>query len=132
MNSMLPSYKDIIELLKKGSSIEAQEKIMELREGAIALQEEVFELRQKVKALEEQLAIRAKVQWEPPYYWAQEQDKPRDGPYCQPCYDKDGKLIRLQDQKKGRWHCEACSNTFFDKTYQPPQINRGGGSWMIR
>ena len=25
---MLPTYKDIIELLKKGSSIEAQEKIM--------------------------------------------------------------------------------------------------------
>lgn len=35
-----PNYKDIIELIKKGSTIEAQEKIMELREGALALQEE--------------------------------------------------------------------------------------------
>lgn len=132
---MLPSYKDIIELLKKGSSIEAQEKIMELREGAIALQEENIELRQKVKALEEQLAVRAKVQWEAPYYWVQEQDKPRDGPFCQACYDKDAKLIRLQDRKRGTWHCHVCGKLVHDKTYQPPQVNRGPSgpnSWMGR
>ena len=55
----LPSYKDIIELLKKGATIEAQEKIMELREAALALQEEninlknqVLELQGKVRKLE--------------------------------------------------------------------------------
>ena len=31
----LPDYKAIIELFKKGSTIEAQEKIMELRESVV-------------------------------------------------------------------------------------------------
>ena len=53
--ALLPNYKDIIELLKKGSTLEAQEKIMELREGALALQEENLELKEKVKELEESL-----------------------------------------------------------------------------
>jgi len=55
----LPNYKDIIDLLKKGATIEAQEKIMELREAALGLQEEninlktqVFELQEKVRKLE--------------------------------------------------------------------------------
>jgi hypothetical protein len=36
----LPSYKDIIELVKTGATIEAQEKIMELRQSALDGQEE--------------------------------------------------------------------------------------------
>ena len=55
----LPNYKDIVELLKKGATIEAQEKIMELREAALTIQEEniylknqVLELQEKVRKLE--------------------------------------------------------------------------------
>lgn len=53
---MLPNYREIIDLIKKGSTIEAQEKIMELREGAIELQEANIELRQRVRELEQRLA----------------------------------------------------------------------------
>jgi cell division septum initiation protein DivIVA len=53
--ALLPNYKDIIDLLKKGASIEAQEKIMELREGAIALQEENSKLKERIKELESEL-----------------------------------------------------------------------------
>ena len=35
---MLPKYRDIVDLLKKGSTLEAQEQIMRLREGALELQ----------------------------------------------------------------------------------------------
>jgi hypothetical protein len=52
---MLPRYKDIVDLLKKGSTIEAQEKIMSLREGALELQEENQELKEKINDLEKQL-----------------------------------------------------------------------------
>ena len=55
----LPKYKDIVDLLKKGATIEAQEKIIELREAAMDLQEEniglksqIFELQGKVQKLE--------------------------------------------------------------------------------
>ncbi len=52
---MLPRYKDIVELLKKGSTLEAQEQIMSLREGALELQEENHELKSKVRELESKL-----------------------------------------------------------------------------
>ncbi|NVK24933.1 MAG: hypothetical protein HWE10_08395 [Gammaproteobacteria bacterium] len=52
---MLPKYKDIVELLKKGSTIEAQEQIMDLREGALELQEENYELKEKIRDLEAKL-----------------------------------------------------------------------------
>ena len=59
---MLPKYKDIVDLLKKGSTLEAQEKIMSLREGALELQEENQELKNKIRELEEKL--KAKEDWE--------------------------------------------------------------------
>ena len=47
---MLPKYKDIVDLIKKGATVEAQEKIMELREAAVNLQDEVHELREKIRS----------------------------------------------------------------------------------
>lgn len=51
----LPSYKDIVDLLKKGATIEAQEKIMELRESALELQEENINLKNQVLELQERV-----------------------------------------------------------------------------
>jgi len=51
----LPKYKDIIELLKKGATIEAQEKIMELREAALELQEDNINLKNQVLELQERI-----------------------------------------------------------------------------
>jgi hypothetical protein len=52
----LPSARDIVELVKTGATIEAQEKIMELRSAALDRQEEILELRAKVSKLEQELA----------------------------------------------------------------------------
>ena len=48
----LPSYKDIFELLKAGATIEAQERIMELRQAALSIQEDNIQLRNRVLELE--------------------------------------------------------------------------------
>ena len=48
----LPNYKDIIDLVKTGATIEAQEKIMELRQSALAIQEKNVELQNRVLELE--------------------------------------------------------------------------------
>ena len=127
--AMLPSYKDIVDLIKKGSTLEAQEKIVELREAAIELQEEVLKLREQVQALEKRLATTSKLEFERPYYWLVEGDR-RDGPFCQLCQDKAGQLIRLQDGKDGIWRCKSCGHAFFDKSYREPNLNPRGGSWM--
>jgi hypothetical protein len=51
----IPSYKDIYELVKAGATIEAQEKIMELRQAAMDAQEENLGLRRRVMELEERV-----------------------------------------------------------------------------
>jgi hypothetical protein len=117
--SAIPNYKDVIDLVKKGMTVEAQEKIMELKEGALELQEENLRLREHIRELEGKLAIRERVVWEPPYYWIKNGDE-KDGPYCQHCYDKDAKLIRLQNKATGRWYCYICKSGFTDSDYSPP------------
>ncbi|MBX9958852.1 MAG: hypothetical protein K2Y15_01835 [Burkholderiaceae bacterium] len=104
----LPSYKDIVELLKKGATVEAQEQIMALREGAIALQEENFGLREKVKSLEEALRTKGQLTFDGASYWLMEGNS-KEGPFCQHCYDMSGKLVRLQDWGDS-WMCFACKN----------------------
>ena len=45
----LPNYKEFVELIKKGSTVEAQEKIMEVRETAIDLKN--VSLREKNRSI---------------------------------------------------------------------------------
>lgn len=130
---MIPKYQDIVDLIKKGATVEAQEKIMELRESVINAQEEIQNLRSQVEELKTQLSVKAQVQYEKPYYWEMKGEQ-RDGPYCQVCYDKDQKLIRLQETRQGLWHCGCCKKYFRDSTYRAPEViqgNPGEGSWRI-
>jgi len=118
---MIPSSKEIVELILKGSVIEAQEKIMEIRETAVRMQEDNLKLRQQIKVLEGEIAFRGKVVWEQPYYWVEDKGE-RTGPYCQMCYDKDGKFMRLQGGENGTWQCKSCRNSFFDNNYRELRI----------
>ena len=127
----IPKYNEIIELLKKGATIEAQEKIMELRETALQLQEESIEFKKKIKELEEAIETKNCIVWEAPYYFI-EKDNKKDGPFCQLCYDKEKLLIRLHEGKKGSWSCHSCEKIFRDKSYVPSQrktISKGP-SWV--
>jgi|SRR6266850_3704109 len=105
----LPSYKDIVELIKKGATVEAQEQIMALREAALELQEANFTLREQVKNLEEALRTKGRLQFDGGMYWLAEGSK-RDGPFCQHCHDVNGKLVRLQDWGDS-WLCYACKQS---------------------
>jgi len=51
----IPNYKNIVELIKKGSTIEAQEKIMELREAALEYKEKNFELKNQIIQLQKKV-----------------------------------------------------------------------------
>lgn len=116
----LPTYNDIKDLVKKGLTVEAQEKIIELREAALERQDENIELKEKVKELEEALKIKGSVVYEAPYYFTEKNGK-RDGPFCQNCYDGSEKLIRLQETgQKGCWKCHCCEKGVTDSNYKPP------------
>ena len=87
----LPDYKDIVGLIKTGATIEAQEKIMDLRVAAVDLQEENLRLREQVKQLEEQLRVSSAMAFRKPFYY-------RDGddhPFCPVCWEKDKKAIHV-------------------------------------
>jgi hypothetical protein len=98
-------------LIKKGMTLEAQEKIMELREAALQCQEENLNLRKRIQELENQLTIRENLIFERPVYYLKSEGK-KDGPFCQVCYDRDGKLIRLQDYAPREWNCIACRSFY--------------------
>ena len=108
---MLPRYKDIAELIKKGATVEAQEKIMELREAALELQEENLELKDKVRNLEKALSEKSNFLYESPFYW-KINDTEKEGPFCQQCYDSSEKQIRLQTNDNDHWRCRTCKHLY--------------------
>ncbi|NOQ88316.1 MAG: hypothetical protein GQ550_05275, partial [Gammaproteobacteria bacterium] len=73
---MIPKYKDIVELIKKGSTLEAQEKIMELREAVMETQEENHALKNRINELEAELAYKATVTFKHPFYYEDGDDHP--------------------------------------------------------
>lgn len=90
----IPNYRDIVDLLKKGATVEAQEKIMELRVAALALQEENLSLREENRRLKEERVIAAKLVRDGNCYF-KEEDTERKHPYCLACWDADRNLVSL-------------------------------------
>jgi ribosomal protein L37AE/L43A len=113
----IPNYQDIMALLKKGLTMEAQEKIMELREAALEYQNENLTLKTNIKELKDALALRDSLQWQKPYYVKKENPSEK---FCQRCYDADGKAIRLQELETGYWRCMECETDYTDGNYQDP------------
>uniref|UniRef100_A6VSU9 Uncharacterized protein n=1 Tax=Marinomonas sp. (strain MWYL1) TaxID=400668 RepID=A6VSU9_MARMS len=120
---MIPKYKDISDLLDKGATVEALERIMELREATLELQEENLDLKVKVKKLEEELEEKAKLNYEAPFYWMIEGDN-KDGPFCQKCFDSDTKKIRLQTNGNDYWICNACKSQYRGKEFKVRKTKR--------
>jgi ribosomal protein L37AE/L43A len=98
---------------------------------AADIQSLIVEKDEEIKRLKETLEIKQQVKYEKPYYWLGEGDN-KDGPYCQHCYDQNGKLIRLQSYDNGRWDCKACQNKYTDSSYVPPKPMKSvvRSSWM--
>lgn len=86
----------------------------------VGAQQSLAEAEGQIKELEKQMEVRANLTWEEPYYWLKTPDA-RDGPFCQKCYDTDKKLVRLQGNGEGLFHCKACSNTFVTQAYRNRQ-----------
>ena len=61
----IPSVQDIIKLVKAGATIEAQEKIMELRQAMMDLQEENLRLRSEIQELKAKFIATSKPTFPP-------------------------------------------------------------------
>jgi len=89
--SALPGYKEIVDLIKKGATFEAQEKIMELRGACLELEDENQTLKRRIKELENSLRFKEVLAFKAPFYFA-----PNDPqPYCPRCWEKDSIAIHV-------------------------------------
>ena len=102
----IPNYKDIVDLLKKGATLEAQEKIMELRKAALELQEENLRLRTRVSDLEGQLGLADTMAFRKPFYYRSDDEHP----HCPVCWEKDKTPIHLKGPEgDAEWFtCPVC------------------------
>ena len=84
------------------------------------LNEQIQEKDAKIKELQSEIDLQGNMEWKAPYYFKIGSNDEKDGPYCQKCYDLDGKLLRLQcPDEDGDWDCKACGSDFQDSTYRP-------------
>jgi len=129
--SSLKAATEIAKLIKDSDvSLEKAESKLKLAELISALADakiEVTEIQQvllekdaEVRDLKAKLEVRAKLQWEKPYYWLIDGTE-KDGPFCQHCYDKNRELIRLQGSS-GYWECKACKSGYTDSSYDASPV----------
>ena len=100
------------DVAKKANSLELQETMMSLREAVLEARDETLALRERVRELEAQKKADAEMNFELGVYW-KVSDGQKDGPYCQPCWDKDRLAIRVTTPDgDGYWRCKICKNAF--------------------
>ncbi|WP_072390352.1 hypothetical protein [Hyphomicrobium sp. CS1GBMeth3] len=120
----LPDFKDIIDLVKKGSTLEAQERIVELREAHLNLREEVLRLREENRLLRDRIAVSTALTFDRYYYWRVIGDG-KDGPFCQTCWDGGQKLVRLIPERSSEgWNCTVCNRFIADQSYSSARYSR--------
>jgi len=118
--SIIDNAKDLYELAKTGATPELQQKLMELREEALALQEENLNLRMHIQELEQKASSRDEIFFEGEAYWRKHVNGNggggKDGPFCQKCFDTQGKLVRLQSATHmvacRDWLCVVCKTGY--------------------
>ncbi len=110
--SIISDAKELADLIQKLGNVELYRKIVELEGQIIDLTRQNHGLSEQVRELQQQLTIKGQIRYEKQVYWL-EDGASKDGPYCQRCYDVQGKLVRLQPWE-GAWTCYDCKNTFFE------------------
>jgi len=130
---------EIAKLLKDSTdSLDKAEVKLQLAEliGSLAdakmqiaeIQEALLESDRDKKKLLDKLSLKENLVYEKPYYWKKINEQEKEGPYCQLCYDKDQKLIRLQDWENGEWNCQSCKTHVTDSNYTPESYDSYNGS----
>ena len=100
------TFKEINELVVHGQVEEARRILMEVQARYIALCDEVCMLKQQIRDFEDILFLSQNLIGEGEKYWLLGGEM-RYGPFCKPCYDYSGKLMRLEAHKNV-WRCPYC------------------------
>ena len=87
--------KDIVDLVQRGATSEAEKRIVALRVAAMTAQLEIATLKERIDRLERELQVRETLSFDGTYYWMGAEHA-RDGPFCPTCYDTEHLTMRLQ------------------------------------
>lgn len=113
---IIDTAKDVYDIVKMGTTIDLQEKLMTLREQALTLQEENLSLKVRLAEVTRRLEERERLVFEDGLYWNRQPDGSKTGPFCPTCHDNNEKLIRLHDGRNRScqtpWICLQCDRTF--------------------
>ncbi len=110
---------------------EVYDAILETKEQIHEMSNTIRERDHEIADLKEKLRIKGKKVWEQPCLWLEEGGK-RDGPYCQVCDDRDGKLIHLHDYGDGSFGCPVCKKTYFPRNWHASDSGEGERFWTDR
>ena len=103
-------FRQALDLAREGRFDEAQALLAGLQDEYLALFEENESLRRQLQDVSDVLDLASSMQFDGQKYWLRDGGRP-DGPFCQVCYDREGQLIRLQEQER-HWHCQVCGNSY--------------------
>lgn len=103
----------LVDLVKAGATIDAQEQIAELRLALADAKIELSNLREEVSELKRAAAEREHLKFDGKVYWRERSDG-KEGPFCQRCFDVEGRLVYLHTNlyMGGDWVCKACKHTY--------------------
>ena len=113
LSEVRPLLSAISELYENGSIRAARQKMQTLEEAFLELHEEKLDLRLELRAVRDSLQEKVTMKYEAPFYFLIDGGQ-KDGPFCQRCYDVDGKKVRLIEHSfmTGSHRCNACDSYF--------------------
>ena len=103
-----------IDLIKKGSQMEAQAQIQKLQEQYLELHAVNLEMKQELLALKEKIDHRENMIFEEPFFYTLKAGE-KEGPFCPRCWQKDDKkcrVIKTPDSYCGAERCQVCNEDF--------------------
>jgi hypothetical protein len=113
---LLKTASDAIKVSGKSEGLQAlidlQTVMLELIQQRHEQVLEIVQLRETIKQFEQEKQRAEHITFDGSSYWKTIGDR-RDGPYCQVCYDKEGKMSRLRvfHGTGVNWRCNICQNT---------------------
>ncbi|TSC94398.1 MAG: Uncharacterized protein CEN87_519 [Parcubacteria group bacterium Licking1014_1] len=114
------NIKDLYGVLKEAGKIEEYQKILDLIDDSLRLREEIEQVKKENSILKEKITIQEDLDFKRVAYYKKSNG---DGPYCQACWDRDKKLIRILsiNEHHNFYNCNVCKNTVnLTGSYDPP------------
>jgi hypothetical protein len=78
---------------------------------AAEIQQSILDRDETIRQLSAAAKMRADIKWRQPCYFLTGADG-QEEPFCQNCYDSQGKLARLHTDGAGYFQCRVCNQTY--------------------